>query len=310
MTRESLPQTGLDLGEPPGRSASEMKAVWVYVALAYALSIALSIFIWLTGGYESRFIAVSYVSMFFPAAAAFMVSRWMNAPFDRLSGERKFSAWYFALALFLMPVVMHAAMMAATAALEGGLPWQEWLAYPIGGMYMTPASRGWGTITLGGLIFRVAMNAIIGVAIVSFLAFFEEAGWRAWMLPRMVRRFGARKAVVFVSLIWAFWHTPFALSGILHADGVSAPVMAIVHPVGTIGAGMIIGWLWLRTRSVWVASIAHGALNNWGQFAFKFMDLRQEGDGSVILLAGGFALVIVGTVLLAFGAPSSRASNG
>ena len=277
-----------------------MKAVSVYVALAYALSISLSVFIWLTGGHDSRFIAVSYVSMLFPAAAAFVVSRSMNAPFGPLS-SKKFSGLYFALALFLMPVVMQAAMLSATSELEGGLPWQEWLTHPLDGLYMVPASRGWGTITLGGLIFRIAMNAIGGVAIVSSLAFFEEVGWRAWMLPRMVRRFGARKAVVFVALIWAFWHTPFALSGILHADGVSAQVMAIVHPVGTMGAGMIIGWLWLRTRSVWIASIAHGALNNWGQFAFKFMDLRQEGDGAVILLAGGLVLVIVGIALLTFG---------
>jgi membrane protease YdiL (CAAX protease family) len=82
--------------------------------------------------------------------------------------------------------------------------------------------------------------------------------------------------------------------------------MAFVHPVGTIGAGMIIGWLWLRTRSVWIASIAHGALNNWGQYAFKFMDLRQEGDGSIILLAGGLALAFVGSALLTFAvAPAS-----
>jgi membrane protease YdiL (CAAX protease family) len=305
MMREPLPRAELELNKPRGGSGSGAKAAWVYVGLAYALSIALSVFIWLTGGHESRFMAVSYVSVFFPAAAVFVVSRTMNAPIGPLGGG-KHSILYFLLALFLMPVVMHAAMLPISSALEGGLPWQTWLAHPLSGLYMTPASRGWGTITLQALIFRVVMNAFFGVAIVSFLAFFEEVGWRAWLLPRMAERFGARRAVVLVSLIWAFWHTPFALSGILHADGVSAPVMAFVHPVGTIGAGLIIGWLWLRTRSVWIASIAHGALNNWGQYAFKFMDLRQEGDGSIILLAGGLALAFVGSALLTFAvAPAS-----
>jgi membrane protease YdiL (CAAX protease family) len=35
--------------------------------------------------------------------------------------------------------------------------------------------------------------------------------------------------------------------------------------------GLIIGWLWLRTESIWLVAIAHGALNNWGQYAFKYM---------------------------------------
>jgi membrane protease YdiL (CAAX protease family) len=34
-----------------------------------------------------------------------------------------------------------------------------------------------------------------------------------------------------------------------------------------MAAGLIIGWLWLRTESIWLAAIAHGAMNNWGQYA-------------------------------------------
>ena len=43
-------------------------------------------------------------------------------------------------------------------------------------------------------------------------------------------------------------------------------------PLGHIGAGIFLGWVWLRTRSIWMVTLAHGALNNWGQYAFKFMN--------------------------------------
>jgi hypothetical protein len=62
-------------------------------------------------------------------------------------------------------------------------------------------------------------------------------------------------------------------------------------PIVIIGAGLIIGWLWVRTESIWMVALAHGALNNWGQYAFKFMrGPGQLGDG-LVLGAGGLALL-------------------
>jgi uncharacterized protein len=99
---------------------------------------------------------------------------------------------------------------------------------------------------------------------VSFLALFEEVGWRAWLLPRLVNRMDARRAVVVMAIVWTLWHIPFELSGILHIYGVSPMKLAVTMPFGTMAAGLILGWLWLRTESIWLVAIAHGALNNWG----------------------------------------------
>jgi hypothetical protein len=64
---------------------------------------------------------------------------------------------------------------------------------------------------------------------------------------------------------------PFQLSGIQHIDGVSQMKLVQTIGLGTLAAGLILGWLWLRTESIWLVAIAHGASNNWGQYAFKFM---------------------------------------
>ena len=176
------------------------------------------------------------------------------------------------MALFLIPGVLHAVMLPLMSIVNGPIQWQDWLTLQADGLFHTPDSRGWGTLTTQALIGRIAINALAGLLIVSFLALFEEVGWRGWLLPRMKDRIGGRRAVVAVSLIWALWHIPFQLSGIQHIDGVSPVRLALTLPLGTAAAGLIIGWLWLRTESIWLAAIAHGAMNNWGQYAFKYYE--------------------------------------
>ena len=73
-------------------------------------------------------------------------------------------------------------------------------------------------------------------------------------------------------------------------------------PFGIMITGLIIGWLWLRTESIWLVAIAHGALNNWGQYAFKYMkdSVTPEAVSSdlAVLRAGFLALFVVGVLLL------------
>ena len=84
-----------------------------------------------------------------------------------------------------------------------------------------------------------------------------------------------------------------------NADAVSPLNLVFTLPLGTVAAGLILGWIWLHTESVWLVSIAHGALNDWGQYAFKYMkESRAPQTDLVILTAGSLALLIVGTLLL------------
>jgi membrane protease YdiL (CAAX protease family) len=278
-----------------------------FVVIAYALSITLSLVVGLTGGYESPLIGLRYLSMFIPAVAMLVVNSAMNE--DLQVDWNRLPLKYVPLALLLLPVVIHAAMLPVTAAYEGRLPWEDWLTPQSDGLYHTPAQRGWGALTFGGLVGRVILNAIVGVTIVSILAFFEEVGWRAWLLPRLVKRTGSRLAVVVTSVIWAVWHMPFGLSGIQHIDGVSPVALALTLPCGIFAAGLVIGWLWLKTESIWIVSLAHGALNSWGQYALKYMQFVRAPD-SVVGGAGVLAILILGTLLLTRGlVPAERQGN-
>lgn len=264
--------------------------------LSYVLAVALSLFIGFTGGHQSRFIGLGYLSMLIPTVSVALTcaTRQNEGP---LLGWNRFSIRYLPVALFLMPAILQAVMLPVSAA-TGNLHWQEWLNPGTDGLFHTPESRGWGDLTTAGLIARIAVNALAGVIIVSILALFEEIGWRGWLLSHLVQRIGPRRAVIISSLLWAICHVPFAWAGVQQIEGIPARWTAVIVPVGVFGSGLVIGWLWLQTESIWLVAIAHGALNNWGQYAFKFMAGTGPIGDAWALGAGSLALIALGTARL------------
>jgi membrane protease YdiL (CAAX protease family) len=219
--------------------------------------------------------------MFLPAVSVLIVSSAMNeAPRVRWY---HFPLRYLPVALFLIPAVQHAVMLPFMSTAPGGLQWQDWLTPQADGLYHTPASRGWGAVTIQGLVGHIVLNAVVGLTANSFMACFEEIGWRAWLLPRLWDQIGPRRAVVVTAIIWGFWHVPF----------VSPMRLAATLPFGIMVNGLIIGWR---------------ALNNWGQYAFKYMkdSLTPDAVSSDLaaLRAGSVALLVVGVSLLWFGIPT------
>jgi len=256
----------------------------VFLGVAFGGSILLSLVIGLSGGHRSPLIGLAPLSMFVPALGV-LAARITSGVSLGMDGMRLPWRWLPA-ALLLLPLAIHAVALPGVFVLEGKLPW------------VPGPAPGWG---------RIAVNALAGLLIVSFLAFFEEIGWRAFMLPRLADRLGARRGAVASAMIWALWHIPYALSGVLHVDNVSPLALALVHPLGTFGAGLFLAFLWFKTGSLVLVSLAHGAFNNWGQYAFKFMKTSGEHDLTLLALVAA-AVFAVGVGALA--RIGSRASTG
>ena len=278
-------------------------AIAVFVAIAYALSIALSLVIGFTGGNRSSLFGLRFLAMAIPAVAVLIAGSLMNEPLG--IDWSRLPLRYVAVAILLFPIVLHVAMVPVAVAYEGRVPWADWLTPQADGLYHSPPERGWGALTFGGLVVRMALNALVGVIVVSVMALFEEVGWRAWLQPRLANRLGVRRGIAVTSLIWAFWHVPFYLSGIQHIDGVSPQQLALVAPLGVFASGLILGWLWATTESIWIVSLAHGALNSLGQYAFKYMHFVRAPD-LVVMRTGTVALLLVGTLLLMWGIGSAE----
>jgi membrane protease YdiL (CAAX protease family) len=274
----------------------ERNNLLVFITITFSLSILLSLFIGYTGGHESKYIWLQFASMPIPAIAVLLMNNLFKAPVKEIEWN-KLPVYWLLVALLLMPVMVHIICLPLINFLNNGtFPWQSWLTKK-DGLYISPSNFDWGTLTLSELVFKIFNNAITGVVIVSALAFLEEIGWRGWMLPRLVKQFNVKKGILIGSLVWALWHVPFMLSGILYVKAVPVYLIVFINPFGIFGAGLVISWLWIKTKSVWIVSIAHGALNNWGQYAFKYMqDSKTNLQSQQIWLSIGVngSLLILG----------------
>ncbi len=91
---------------------------------------------------------------------------------------------------------------------------------------------------------------IILVGILGPIA--EEIFFRGYILPGFVRRFGVGRALLFSSLIFGSFHID---------PGAIVPTFAL---------GMVLGWVYLKTGSIWPAMFAHGLHNTVAVLVAKY----------------------------------------
>ena len=103
-----------------------------------------------------------------------------------------------------------------------------------------------------------------------FLALGEEIGWRGFLYPQLKAGFGRKKGWILGGIIWGIWHWPLiwligyeygAASG-NPAGYVGFPVIGmLLFCVITAGWGILHDWLYVRSGSIWIPSLLHGAIN-------------------------------------------------
>jgi membrane protease YdiL (CAAX protease family) len=143
----------------------------------------------------------------------------------------------------------------------------------------------------------VALQAVGGILISpvvnSLGTFGEEFGWRAYLLPKLMR-LGWRKAILLVGLIWGVWHWPVMLMGFYYGFNYpGAPWLGTLLFMWIIFCeGVFLGWVALRGGSVWPAVIGHAAANG----ILSLAGLVTSGRPNLLL--GPLPVGIVGSVWL------------
>jgi membrane protease YdiL (CAAX protease family) len=261
------------------------KRIWIFLAIAIGIPWTAALVLYLTLGQTDLFTAGALANLIFittPALANVATRLVTREGWKRLWLWPKFRrGWPFYLAAILLPFL---------AAIVGAAIF--YLVFPgnfdpnLGALrkYYEPYSVAPETNPWVALLI-ITLTASIGWLYKNGLASIgEEFGWRAYLLPKLMRRFtgeelvpgsspnadgslyaaAVRKASLLIGLIWGVWHFPLIIMS-FSIDPSMTLMRALaflgLYVVSTCAMSVLLCWVTLRSGSVWTASIGHGFLN-------------------------------------------------
>lgn len=146
---------------------------------------------------------------------------------------------------------------------------------------------------VGALVALQLLALPFGALINSFLAAGEELGWRGWLLPALLP-LGTWPALLVSGAVWGLWHAPVILLGYNFARPDLGGLALMVG--GCIAWGVLLGWLRLRSASVWPAVIAHGSLNAVAGLILILVAAGESIDMAIVGPLGVVAWLVIAAV--------------
>jgi membrane protease YdiL (CAAX protease family) len=240
-------------------------AVIVFVAVSFALAWLVALPLWLGDGLaEPMSVFLLPVMMFTPAVAALVVTFVMRVP---APGQRArfLGLWplrpakrviWLMVAGWLVPPLLVGLGVLLSAALGFVQLDLTFAAFAAELEKAVPAGTPLPPVQI--IVFAQLAMIPVGGLFNSLFAFGEELGWRGWLLPAL-RPLGTWPALILSGVIWGAWHSPIILLGYNFGRTDITGVLFMIG--GCVACGVLLGWLRLRSASVWPAVIAHGSLN-------------------------------------------------
>ncbi|NVO19828.1 MAG: CPBP family intramembrane metalloprotease [Bacteroidetes bacterium] len=123
---------------------------------------------------------------------------------------------------------------------------------------LTKSGFFWGDI-YSGLFVIFLLNTFVGGILNIPLFLGEELGWRGFMTPRLLSLYNPKIAFLVAGVIWALWHTVMISEGLNYPDHLFGGIGMMI--LLSIPVGIIIQYFYFRSRSIFVAALAHAGLN-------------------------------------------------
>jgi uncharacterized protein len=138
----------------------------------------------------------------------------------------------------------------------------------------------------------IPMLATLGVIGSMANALGEEIGWRGFLLPRLTSRFGFTIVCFISGLVWAVWHYP----GLLWSDynaGTNPKYALTCFTLMVIADAFIMGWVRLKSGSLWPCALLHASHN---LFIQAILDEMTAPAGRTLYYTTEFGCGLVVTV--------------
>ena len=197
------------------------------------------------------------------AIATFVAARWVWRPASisratalvpiRPAG-RLLRFCLLAIAIFLSASILTVTLNAVTGLYPADLTGFSLLRHDL-----APQTVGQAGFPLDIALAALAASLVQFVLILP-LMFYEEWGWRGYLLNRLRDRLGTWPALITIGLICGVWHLPFFVGPWL-SMGTDARQTVIPFTIFCTLFGVLLGLLRLASGSIWPAVVGH-AVNN------------------------------------------------
>lgn len=274
--------------------------VIVFVAVAFALAWLVALPLWLSGdGLASPLTPFLLPAMMLTPTIAMLVvifalrapgrNRWRFLGMWPLRPTGRFLL-FLAIGLIAPIVIVTTATLLAGALglvrldLAGFSGFAEQIAAAV------PAGTPLPPI---GVLVAIQLAALpLGALINSVLATGEELGWRGWLLPAL-RPLGTWPALLISGAVFGAWHTPIILLGYNFGRPDITGVLFMIG--GCVAWGVLLGWMRLRSASVWPAVLGHGSLNAVAGLILLLIAAGEVPDHAIV---GALGVVTWGVIAL------------
>lgn len=268
---QRMPAPGAASAEPLSPSPFPARVPWIavsaFLVIAFGLAWLITLPLWLSGNGLATPGAVLYIvgMMYTPAAAALVVSFFVQRPRPRPLAEY-LGLWPLRPVMRVVGMTLIGLFGSILLVIVGvfvsaafGLVHLDLVHFSGFERTLETAARGTRLPIAVGLLVLIQLVAVpFGSLVNAFATIGEELGWRGWLLPSL-RPLGTWPSLLITGVVWGLWHSPIILLGYDFARPDLLGVLLMVG--GCLFLGILIGWLRLRSGSIWPSVFAHAAFN-------------------------------------------------
>jgi len=268
------------------------KEIYWFLIPTFVLTYGIGIFTYFSGGLDS--FPLTTISMYIPALVVILLYllKYKKPLFKNNDLGLRFKGmkfWIIAPSLFLLLVSLSyliiyifnsSFFMNPEMILEG----TEKSGFGVGNWFLN-------------ILIIFGINTFIAPIINILMFLGEEIGWRAYLVPRLLKIYNPKISFIIGGCIWGIWHGVGILMGFNYPGH---PILGnIMMMVLCIPVGIILQYLYFKSKSIFVSAIAHGAMN-WTASNFIMFVLSDSDYNKLIYGPTGIIGILIFAVTAYF----------
>lgn len=252
------------------------KKEWKYILLLFAASFTIQIFVIFQGGEDyNLFTPIIGMMMFFPTIGAII-------SLIKSSEGLKYINWKLGKPIYILFSLILPAIITISTVIffeKIGIGTNKYFEIESGQVNVMKELfvLGNNNQNIIFFFFNFLVTGIVYSLLTGIMTLGEEIGWRGYLQKKLLENNSILKSLIFLGIIWGFWHLPLILSGYNYPE---YPILGgfILFPLTTIFASFFLGWLTINGKSVWSAVFAHGGVNS----IMTVLDSMEFGENKLV----------------------------